>query len=102
MPTINYYEILGVSSNASDREIRKAYHRLIKRFHPDHSPPSKDAARITLLLNEAYKICGNSESRRAYDYVLGLRSEELPAKKVAILSPGFCMNNLWKRFKRKQ
>lgn len=102
MPAINYYEILGVSSDASDREIRKAYHRLIKRFHPDHSPPSRDAAKIALLLNEAYKVCGNSESRRAYDRSLGLRPEELPEKKVAILSPGFCINHLWKRFKREK
>lgn len=108
MPAINYYDILGVSSEASDREIRKAYHRLIKRFHPDHSPPSRDAAKIALLLNEAYKVCGNSESRRAYDRSLGLRAqeqqeeEEEEEKKVAILSPGFCINHLWRRFKREK
>lgn len=102
MSARNYYQILGVSSSASDEEIRKAYHRLIKRFHPDHSPACKEAAKITSLLNEAYKVCSNSESRRAYDHTLGICSEELRVKKVAILSSGFCMNNIWKKFKRKK
>ncbi len=61
----DYYKILGVSKNASVSEIKKAYRKLIKIYHPDiYGNGKSDFVR---LLNEAYKILSNPETRKIYD-----------------------------------
>lgn len=65
---MNYYEVLGVSETASDKEIKKSYKQLVKRFHPDVFDGDKKLAEKKIKeLNEAYEVLSNSESRKEYD-----------------------------------
>lgn len=60
------YEILGVSSGASEHEIKEAYRKLAMRYHPDRNQ-SDEASNAILLINEAYDILSDREKRKLYD-----------------------------------
>jgi molecular chaperone DnaJ len=64
---MDYYRILGVSREASDDEIKKAYRKLVFQHHPDRNPDSKDAEGKIREINAAYEIVGDSDKRRSYD-----------------------------------
>jgi len=63
----DYYEILGISKTASDEEIKRAYKRLAKEFHPDVAKDKKQAEEKFKEINEAYQVISNPEKRRSYD-----------------------------------
>ena len=64
----DYYEILGISRDASPEEIKKAYRRLAIKYHPDRNPDnSKEAEEKFKEVSEAYKILSDSEKRQIYD-----------------------------------
>lgn len=63
----DYYEVLGVSRDASDAEIKSAYRRLARDHHPDANPGDPGAEDRMKELTEAYEVLSNAESRRAYD-----------------------------------
>lgn len=63
----DYYEILGVSKNASEDEIKKAYRKLALQFHPDKNPGDKSAEEKFKEAAEAYEILSNPEKRKRYD-----------------------------------
>ena len=64
----NYYSILGVSSTASDREIRQAYRKLARRYHPDLNPGQKEAEEKFKAINEAHEVLSSVDNRRKYDH----------------------------------
>ncbi len=64
----DYYEVLGVSRNASEEEIKKAYRNLAKKYHPDMNPNNKKEAEEKFKeLSEAYEVLMTTEKRRLYD-----------------------------------
>lgn len=63
----DYYETLGVSRNASEGEIKKAYRKLALKHHPDHNPDDKAAEDKFKELNEAYQVLGDKDKRAHYD-----------------------------------
>ncbi|MFT8483058.1 DnaJ C-terminal domain-containing protein [Gluconobacter sp. P1D12_c] len=61
------YSVLGVSKTATDKEIRSAYRKLAKQYHPDHNPDSKDAEERFKAVGQAYNIVGDKEKRARFD-----------------------------------
>ncbi len=63
----DYYEVLGVSSNASDEEIKKAYRKSALKYHPDRNPGDKECEEKFKEASEAYEVLRDSEKRGLYD-----------------------------------
>lgn len=67
MVKADYYRILGVSKNANEREIKKAYKRLAIKFHPDRNPGNAEAEAKFKEIKEAYEVLTDVQKRSAYD-----------------------------------
>jgi molecular chaperone DnaJ len=76
MADSNHYETLKVNSNASQAEIKQAYRRLVKLFHPDLNQEAADNEQI-IRINAAYEVLGDTQSRLNYDQQLYKHSQKV-------------------------
>jgi len=67
MEFVDYYKILGLDKNASQDDIRKAYRKLARKYHPDVNPDNKEAHKKFQEINEANEVLGDAEKRKKYD-----------------------------------
>jgi molecular chaperone DnaJ len=63
----DYYEVLGISRDASDADIKKSYRRLAMKYHPDRNPDDADSEEKFKEASEAYEVLTDSQKRQAYD-----------------------------------
>ena len=67
MAFIDYYKVLGVEKTASVSEIKKAYRKLARKYHPDVNPNNPDAEQKFKEINEAHEVLSDAENRKKYD-----------------------------------
>ena len=63
----DYYSILGVAKNAPEKEIKSAYRKLARKYHPDVNPGDKAAEEKFKEISEAYEVLSDAEKRQKYD-----------------------------------
>ncbi len=64
---LNYYKILGVTSQATEKEIKAAYRKLAKKYHPDVIKDDPEGNKKMYEIQEAYEVLGDEEKRKRYD-----------------------------------
>src|SRR5215467_3928057 len=67
MAFVDYYKTLGVDKNATEEEIKKAYRKLARKYHPDLNPNDKEANKKFQQINEANEVLSDPEKRKKYD-----------------------------------
>lgn len=94
----DYYKILGVEESASTDDIKKAFRKLAREYHPDKTGGDKNKEKIFMEINEAYEILGNEESRKNY-HNKGKNNKNNPTKSnEKNYAKGFDMNDFEKHF----
>src|ERR1700757_5300622 len=73
----DYYELLGVSRKAPQKEIRQAYRKLARKYHPDLNPGDKAAEEKFKQVQEAYDVLSDAKKRQIYDQY-GFYSDNIP------------------------
>ena len=66
----DYFKILGISKNATDKEIKSAFRKLARQFHPDLHPYDEKAEFEFKEINEAYEILSDKDKKKSYDCLL--------------------------------
>lgn len=67
MAFVDYYKTLGIEKNATEEDIKKAYRKLARKFHPDLNPNDKEANKKFQQINEANEVLSDAEKRKKYD-----------------------------------
>jgi curved DNA-binding protein CbpA len=99
----NYYVVLEVSTDATTKEIKKAYRRLAKEHHPDRNPEKNSEAEARIKeINEAYEVLSKPDSRQRHDMMLtlayysqGTYSEEIDPDSIYDSKP---MSDIMRKF----
>ena len=78
----DYYEVLGVPRNATDKDIKTAYRKLARKHHPDVNPGDKNSETLFKEIGEAYSVLSDAEKRRKYDR-WGLNWEKIDQAQAA-------------------
>src|ERR1700681_57414 len=86
-PTKDYYGVLGVKKNASVDEIRKAFRKLARKYHPDVNPGDKAAEEKFKALSEANDVLSDPKKRKVYDQ-LGFYSDNIDPAAAEAYSQG--------------
>ena len=92
----DYYKILGVNKNASDKEIKKSYRKLAMKYHPDHTKGDKQAEERFKQISEAYAVLSDKEKRQQYD-TFGSTGFQQRYSQEDIFK-GFDFSNIFKEF----
>lgn len=95
----DYYKILSIKRNASDQQIKKAYHELALKYHPDKSR-FPDAHQKFTEINEAYQILGRKESRENYNFIYDY--EQLNRNRSRVESSFTTVSDWGREVKRQQ
>uniref|UniRef100_A0A4W5PAA3 J domain-containing protein n=1 Tax=Hucho hucho TaxID=62062 RepID=A0A4W5PAA3_9TELE len=102
MAFIDYYKILGVDKSASDADIKKAYRKLARKYHPDLNPNDKEAEKKFKELNEANEVLSNPENRKKYDQRLYHTQAYLNNKRKKYKIDHSCGCRKWSNHKNKR
>jgi curved DNA-binding protein CbpA len=81
----DYYGILGVSRDATEEEIKRAYRRLALKYHPDRCSGDLESEERFKEINEAYAVLGDRDKRREYDQAVDI--ERMISFELLILRP---------------
>lgn len=101
----DYYEVLGIGRSADEKEIKCAYRKLAKKYHPDTNPGDKQAEQKFKEITEAYDVLGNPEKKKMYDqYGFAGLSDEFGGTQNAsggqsYSSGGFGNGGTWQEFR---
>lgn len=88
----NYYDILGVSESASDQQVKAAYKKLAKQFHPDKNPGNRQSEERFKEISEAYNVLSDPKARKQYDSMRRFGSAQYET------GEGFDFSDLFKGF----
>lgn len=84
---VDYYEVLGVAKNSSQKDVKKAYYQLAKKYHPDTNKNDPEAAKKFQQVSEAYEVLSDEQKRKEYD-AYGSTSSQNPFAGASGFRPG--------------
>ena len=86
----DYYKVLGVSKGATDKEIKRAYRQLARKYHPDVNPDDKQSEERFKAINEAYEVLSDPTKRQKYDQLGAdyFRFQQMGATPVTLTGRG--------------